>query len=97
MVQVSEHPITIDDSTANVSYILDKLSREAFNGSRVKLLNAKNILIANVDGTRGKAKTHACTHTHTRTHRHTSSMQAAHILWLCTECSPIVKALWVFN
>lgn len=54
VVQISEHPITIDESTANVTYVMDKLSREAFNGSKVKLLNAKNISIADVEGTRGK-------------------------------------------
>ena len=51
VVQVSEYTVTIDDSTANVTYIVDKLSQEAFNGNRVELLNAKTI--ADVEGTRG--------------------------------------------
>ena len=59
VVQVSEHPVT-DDTTANVTYVVDKLSREAFNGSRVRLLNAKNISIADVEGTRGMSQI-ACT------------------------------------
>ena len=53
-MQVSEHPVTLDDNTANVNAIEERLSREAFNNGRVKLLNAKNILIADVEGTRGE-------------------------------------------
>jgi hypothetical protein len=36
-----------------VTAVQDKLSREAFDGARIKLLNAKNILIADAEGTRG--------------------------------------------
>ena len=52
-MQVSEHPLTLEESKANVSYIQEKLSQEAFGGDRVKLLNAKNILLADAEGTRG--------------------------------------------
>ena len=61
VVQVSEHAVTIDDTTANVTYVIDKLSREAFSGSWVRLLNAKNIPVADVEGTRGMSQI-ACTH-----------------------------------
>ena len=54
IVQKSEHPVTLDETSANVTSVQEKLSREAFNGGRVKLLNAKSIIIANVEGTRGK-------------------------------------------
>ena len=52
--QISEHPLNLDESKANVSYIQEKLSQEAFDGARVKLLNTKNILLADAEGTRGK-------------------------------------------
>ena len=54
MEQISEHPLNLDESKANVSYIQEKLSQEAFDGARVKLLNTKNILLADAEGTRGK-------------------------------------------
>ena len=38
----------------NVISVQEILSRQAFNGSNVKLLNIKNVPLANVDGTRGK-------------------------------------------
>ena len=53
VVANSEHPITMDANTANVSFIQKKLSREAFGGYGVKLLNSKNILIALAEGTQG--------------------------------------------
>ena len=53
-VQKSEHPATLNKSSANVTSVQEKLSREAFSGGRVRLLNAKNILIDDVEGTRGK-------------------------------------------
>ena len=53
VVQVTEHPLTLDDAKANVTYIQEKLSQEAFSGENVKLLNAKNILLADAEGTRG--------------------------------------------
>lgn len=53
VVAYSEHPITMDENTSNVSFIQEKLSREAFGGSSVKLLNSKNILIADAEGTQG--------------------------------------------
>ena len=53
VVQVSEHPLTLDESKANVSYIQEKLSQEAFGGEKVKLLNAK---VADAEGTRGTCK-----------------------------------------
>ena len=55
MVAKSEHPITLEDSSANVTCIQEKLSREAFGGAKVQLLNSKNILLADVDGTRGNS------------------------------------------
>ena len=54
VIQVAEHPLTLDDSKATVTYITEKLSNEAFDGAKVRLLNAKNILLADVEGTRGK-------------------------------------------
>ena len=57
-MQVTEHSLTLDDTKANVVYIQEKLSQEAFNGENVKLLNAKNILLADAEGTRG-----TCIHT----------------------------------
>lgn len=51
---MTEHPLTLDDSRASVTYITEKLSNEAFDGAKVRLLNANNILLADVDGTRGK-------------------------------------------
>jgi hypothetical protein len=42
----------MDANTANVS-IQEKLSREAFGGSSVKLLNSNNIIIADAEGTQG--------------------------------------------
>ena len=43
----------MDENSANVSFLQEKLSREAFGGSGVKLLNSKNILIADTEGTQG--------------------------------------------
>lgn len=54
VAQKAEHPISLDETSANVSFIQDKLSNEAFAGAPVRLLNAKNFLIADVEGTRGK-------------------------------------------
>ena len=53
VVAKSEHPITLDETSANVTYIQEKLSCEAFSGGKVRLLNSKNILLADVEGTRG--------------------------------------------
>lgn len=50
VVQKSEHPILLDEASAQVSFVQDKLSSEAFAGAPVKLLNAKNFLIADVEG-----------------------------------------------
>ena len=47
----SEYPISRDENTAKVSCLQEKLSREAFGGSAVRLLNSKNILIADTEGT----------------------------------------------
>ncbi len=52
-VILTEYPISLDDSTANVEYIQEKLSSEAFNGEKVKLMNVKNIAIADTEATRG--------------------------------------------
>ena len=43
----------MDKSTANVSFLQEKLSKEAFGGSGGKLLNSKYILIADTEGTQG--------------------------------------------
>ena len=43
----------MEDGTANVPWIQEKLSGEAFSGARIRLLNAKNIPIADTEGTRG--------------------------------------------
>ena len=55
---LTEYPITLDDSTANVTYIQEKLSAEAFNGEQVKLMNARNIAIADTEATRGMYSLH---------------------------------------
>ena len=57
VVQISEHPLTLNDLKASVSYVQDKISTEAFTGAGVKLLNAKNGFIAGVEGTTGKSIT----------------------------------------
>ena len=56
VIQVAEHPLTLDESKATVTYVTEKLSDEAFDGAKVRLMNAKNILLTDVDGTRGKAR-----------------------------------------
>ena len=64
VVAVAEHPVTLTPATANVSAICDRVSQEAFEGSTVYLLNAKNLPIHDVDGTRGNQKAtvvHTCT------------------------------------
>ena len=48
-MQVSERPLTLNESNASVSYIQEKLTQEAFGGDKVKLLNAKNILLADAE------------------------------------------------
>ena len=53
VVQISEHPLTLDESKASVSYVQDKISTAAFSGAGVKLLDAKNVLIADVEGITG--------------------------------------------
>ena len=53
VIAKSEHPIMLCENSANVASVQEKLSREAFSGTRVRLLNSKNILIADADGTRG--------------------------------------------
>ena len=53
VVQITEHPQTLDDAKANVAYVQEKLSQEAFSGENVKLLNSKNILLADAEGTQG--------------------------------------------
>ena len=50
VIQVAEHPLTLDDSKATVTYVTEKLSNEAFDGAKVHVLNAKNILLADVEG-----------------------------------------------
>lgn len=55
MISYSEHPLAIEEGTATVSSVADKLSKEAFGGVKVQLLNSKNIMIADTEGTRGKS------------------------------------------
>ena len=42
VVQKSEHPVLLDEASSNVTFVQDKLSKEAFNRGPVRLLNAKN-------------------------------------------------------
>ena len=56
IVQRTEHPVSLDETTATVSDVQEKISREAFGEAAVKLLNAKNVLLADVEGTRGRLK-----------------------------------------
>ena len=53
--QHSEHPINVTDSTADVQSVANKISQEAFGNAPVRLLNAKNLRIPDVDGTKGEA------------------------------------------
>lgn len=43
----------LDEATASVNYVMEKLSQEAFSGAKVRLMNAKNIPLADVEGTTG--------------------------------------------
>lgn len=52
VVQKSEHPITLDEMSANVASTQEIISKEAINGAAVRLLNAKNFVIADAAGTR---------------------------------------------
>ena len=54
LVQRSEHPLTLTESTANVPHVTEKLRHEAFSNRPVKLLNSKNLPIPDVEGTKGK-------------------------------------------
>ena len=53
IVAYSEYTVMMDESTAKVCCLQEKLSREAFGGSAFRLLNSKNILIADTEGTQG--------------------------------------------
>ena len=53
VLAVAEHPMTLTSATANVTSVCNRVSQEAFEGSAVCLLNAKNLLIHDVDGTKG--------------------------------------------
>jgi hypothetical protein len=53
VVAVAEHPVTLTSATANVTSVSNRVSREAFEGSAVCLLNAKNLRIHDIDGTNG--------------------------------------------
>ena len=54
VVAVAEHPVTLTSATANVTSVCNRVSQEAFEGSAVCLINAKNLLIHDVDGTQDK-------------------------------------------
>ena len=54
MISSAEHPLTMSESNASVEAVTARLSREAFGGAKVHLLNAKNLPIPNVDGTKGE-------------------------------------------
>lgn len=56
LIQCSEHPLTLTEETANVQYVSEKLKTEAFSNQSVRLLNSKNLLIPDVEGTKGKLK-----------------------------------------
>ena len=49
----AEHPLTLTEATATLQVVSDRISREAFDGANVRLLNSKNLPIPDVDGTRG--------------------------------------------
>ena len=53
-MSTAEHPLTLAPATANVRDVSDKISQESFGGSRVRLLNVKNLPIYDMDGSRGK-------------------------------------------
>lgn len=53
LIQSSEHPLTISESTASVNQVAEKISHEAFGDREVKILNSKNLPIPDVEGTRG--------------------------------------------
>ena len=53
VIAIAEHPVTLISATANVSAVCNRVSQEAFEGSTVCLLNAKNLRIHDVDGTKG--------------------------------------------
>ena len=52
-IQTSEHPLTLSEETANISAIADRISEEGFSGAPMRLLNAKNIPLPDVAGTKG--------------------------------------------
>lgn len=47
LIQSSEHPLTISESTASVSQVAEKISHEAFGDRPVK---PKNLPIPDVEG-----------------------------------------------
>lgn len=53
IVATAEHPVTLTAATANVRDVCEKVAQEAFSGTPVCLLNSKNLLIQDVDGTKG--------------------------------------------
>ena len=53
MVQTSEHPLNLSESTATIPDVTRRLSLEAFDGSQIKILNSKNLPLPDVEGTRG--------------------------------------------
>lgn len=52
-MQVSEHPLNLTKYTATISDVSKRLSTEAFEGSPVKILNAINLPLPDIEGTRG--------------------------------------------
>ena len=64
------------------------MSKEAFSGARVKLLNAKNILIADVEGTRG---TLTYSRTVYRLLRNLNASNSQYIIMHCTTYCMLVQ------
>ena len=54
IIQTAEHPLNLSDECATISEVMERISAEAFGGVEVQLLNAKNVPLADVEGTRGK-------------------------------------------
>ena len=54
IVQTAEHPLNLSDETVTIATIAERISVEAFDSVPVQLLNAKNLPLADVEGTRGK-------------------------------------------
>ena len=54
IVEKVEHPLSLSDESANIAEVAERISTEAFGSDPVLLLNAKNVPLADVEGTKGK-------------------------------------------